>query len=72
MVAGEVGAGAPKPSGSALELTSQQPDVGVDIGIGSAHFLFGSAWPLRLVQSPLANLELLPVETRALKLADVP
>ena len=28
--------------------------------MGADHFLFGSAWPLRLVQSPVANLELLP------------
>lgn len=28
--------------------------------IGAARFVFGSQWPLRLVQSPVANLELLP------------
>ena len=31
--------------------------------VGAEHFLFGSAWPLRLVQSPIANLELLPPES---------
>ena len=40
--------------------------------VGAEHFLFGSAWPLRIVQAPLANLELLPPETRQLKLAEVP
>lgn len=39
--------------------------------IGSDRFLFGSGWPLRLVQSPLANLELLPADVRRLQLADV-
>lgn len=30
--------------------------------IGSSRFVFGSQWPLRLVQSPKANLELLPAD----------
>jgi Amidohydrolase len=40
--------------------------------IGADRFLFGSAWPLRLVQSPIANLELLPSELRSVRLAGVP
>jgi len=40
--------------------------------VGAQHFLFGSAWPLRLMQSPLANLELLPRDARQLTLADAP
>jgi predicted TIM-barrel fold metal-dependent hydrolase len=40
--------------------------------VGAEHFLFGSAWPLRLMQSPLANLELLPPDARQLRLAEVP
>ena len=40
--------------------------------IGADRFLFGSAWPLRLVQSPIANLELLPPELRSIGLAEVP
>jgi hypothetical protein len=40
--------------------------------IGAEHFLFGSGWPLRLVQSPIANLELIPPETRQLKLGEPP
>jgi Amidohydrolase len=40
--------------------------------VGADRFLFGSAWPLRLVQSPVANLELLPADLRALVLAEVP
>jgi predicted TIM-barrel fold metal-dependent hydrolase len=40
--------------------------------IGAGHFLFGSGWPLRLMQSPLANLELLPRDARRLELAEVP
>jgi predicted TIM-barrel fold metal-dependent hydrolase len=39
--------------------------------IGAEHFLFGSGWPLRLMQSPVANLALLPAETRALGLGEV-
>jgi predicted TIM-barrel fold metal-dependent hydrolase len=38
--------------------------------IGSDRFLFGSGWPLRLVQSPIANLELLPAELRRMRLAE--
>jgi len=38
--------------------------------IGADRFLFGSGWPLRLVQSPIANLELLPAELRRLRLAE--
>jgi hypothetical protein len=40
--------------------------------IGADHFLFGSAWPLRLMQSPIANLALLPPETSLLGLGTVP
>jgi predicted TIM-barrel fold metal-dependent hydrolase len=40
--------------------------------IGADHFLFGSAWPLRLIQSPIANLALLPPETSLLGLGTVP
>ena len=40
--------------------------------VGADRFLFGSAWPLRLVQSPVANIELLPPELRPLLLAEVP
>ena len=40
--------------------------------MGAGHFLFGSGWPLRLVQAPLANLELLPREARNLTLAAAP
>jgi predicted TIM-barrel fold metal-dependent hydrolase len=40
--------------------------------VGADRFLFGSAWPLRLVQSPIASLELLPSELRPLLLAEVP
>ena len=38
--------------------------------IGSSRFVFGSQWPLRLVQSPKANLELLPTDVAALSLGD--
>ena len=40
--------------------------------VGANRFLFGSAWPLRLVQSPIANLELLPSELRQGVLAEAP
>jgi predicted TIM-barrel fold metal-dependent hydrolase len=40
--------------------------------VGAKRFLFGSAWPLRLVQSPIANLDLLPPELRPLFVAEVP
>jgi len=39
--------------------------------IGAQRFVFGSAWPLRLVQTPRANLELLPDDMRDAQLADV-
>jgi len=32
--------------------------------IGSQRFVFGSQWPLRLVQAPIANLDLLPDSVR--------
>jgi len=38
--------------------------------IGSERFLFGSGWPLRLTQTPAANLELLPDDLRAVALGD--
>ena len=37
--------------------------------IGPARFVYGTQWPLRLVQSPRANLELLPDDLRARPLA---
>ena len=40
--------------------------------VGADRFLFGSAWPLRLVQSPIANLDLLPPELRPLLVGEVP
>jgi hypothetical protein len=39
--------------------------------IGSERFLYGSGWPLRLTQTPNANLELLPDDLREARLADV-
>lgn len=39
--------------------------------IGSARFVFGSQWPLRLAQNPRANLDLLPDDVRDMPLADV-
>ncbi|HEY7236897.1 MAG TPA: hypothetical protein VH539_22235 [Gemmatimonadaceae bacterium] len=36
--------------------------------IGSRRFVFGSQWPLRLVQNPRANLDLLPDDVRNMKL----
>lgn len=39
--------------------------------IGSRRFVFGSHWPLRLVQNPIANLALLPDDVRDAPLADV-
>jgi hypothetical protein len=39
--------------------------------VGSERFCFGSQWPLRLVQSPFANLELLPQELLNAPLADL-
>jgi predicted TIM-barrel fold metal-dependent hydrolase len=38
--------------------------------IGSRRFVFGSQWPLRLVQNPRANLDLLPDDLRDMPLAD--
>jgi hypothetical protein len=38
--------------------------------IGSSRFVFGSQWPLRLVQSPKANLELLPDDVASHVLGD--
>lgn len=38
--------------------------------IGPERFVFGSQWPLRLVQNPKANLDLLPDDLRAATLAD--
>lgn len=38
--------------------------------VGPARFTFGSQWPLRLVQSPWANLELLPDDLRGVSLGD--
>lgn len=32
--------------------------------IGHRHFIYGSGWPLRLMQTPAANLALLPTELR--------
>jgi predicted TIM-barrel fold metal-dependent hydrolase len=39
--------------------------------IGSRRFVFGSQWPLRLVQNPRANLELLPDDVRDMPLGDM-
>jgi hypothetical protein len=39
--------------------------------VGADRFVFGSAWPLRLVQSPIANLALLPEEMRRTSLAEL-
>lgn len=38
--------------------------------IGHRHFVFGSGWPLRLVQTPAANLALLPPDARDTPLVD--
>ena len=38
--------------------------------MGSSRFVFGSQWPLRLVQSPKANLELLPPDLAGYTLGD--
>ena len=38
--------------------------------VGSSRFVFGSQWPLRLVQSPRANLELLPDDVAGAPLGD--
>jgi predicted TIM-barrel fold metal-dependent hydrolase len=39
--------------------------------IGSRRFVFGSQWPLRLVQNPRANLDLLPDDVRDMPLGDM-
>jgi predicted TIM-barrel fold metal-dependent hydrolase len=38
--------------------------------VGSSRFVFGTGWPLRLTQTPSANLALLPDELRGAPLAD--
>jgi hypothetical protein len=38
--------------------------------IGVNRFVFGTQWPLRLVQSPIANLELLPDDVAQARLSD--
>ena len=38
--------------------------------IGSERFVFGTQWPLRLTQNPRANLDLLPDDLAAARLAD--
>lgn len=39
--------------------------------VGADRFVFGSGWPLRLIQSPIANLELLPADVQRLHLAEL-
>jgi hypothetical protein len=39
--------------------------------IGSHRFVYGSAWPLRLTQTPRSNMDLLPDELQGVELADV-
>lgn len=38
--------------------------------IGSRRFVFGTQWPLRLAQNPIANLALLPDDVRSMPLSD--
>ena len=38
--------------------------------VGSERFVFGTHWPLRLTQNPRANIDLLPHDLAAAKLAD--
>lgn len=38
--------------------------------IGASRFVLGTHWPLRLVQNPFANLDLLPEDLAAAQLAD--
>jgi predicted TIM-barrel fold metal-dependent hydrolase len=38
--------------------------------VGSRRFVFGTQWPLRLAQNPLANLALLPDDVRDMPLSD--
>jgi len=40
--------------------------------VGASRFVYGSGWPLRLVQTPRANLELLPPDVAAMPLAEPP
>ena len=39
--------------------------------VGANRFVFGSQWPLRLVQTPRANLDLLPDDLRGVSLGSV-
>ena len=38
--------------------------------VGAERFLYGTHWPLRLVQNPRANLDLLPEDLRAVAITD--
>jgi hypothetical protein len=38
--------------------------------IGPARFVFGTQWPMRLTQTPRANLDLLPDDLHGARLAD--
>jgi hypothetical protein len=38
--------------------------------VGAARFVFGTQWPLRLTQTPRANLDLLPDDVRGAQLSD--
>jgi hypothetical protein len=38
--------------------------------IGEKRFVFGTQWPLRLTQTPRANLDLLPDDLRGVRLGD--
>jgi len=38
--------------------------------MGAGRFVYGTAWPLRLAQTPRVNLALLPDELKDVKLAD--
>jgi hypothetical protein len=38
--------------------------------VGAGRLLYGSGWPLRLTQTPRANLELLPNDLLGIALAD--
>jgi hypothetical protein len=38
--------------------------------VGPARFVFGTHWPLRLTQTPRANLDLLPTELQGVRLAE--
>ena len=39
--------------------------------VGPDRFVFGSQWPLRLVQTPRANLDLLPDDLRGVSLGSM-